>query len=82
MHDLCCPASLSSSLQNNNASSIQTLDQLMSNLVQSPLQTEPSLPPRLATVYTSKDAPVKPKQLSGKLRIENLMSVRVSFFRF
>jgi hypothetical protein len=73
-HDLCCPASLSSSLQNNNALSIQTLDELTTNLVQSSLQTEPSSPPRLATVYTYKDAPVKPKPLSGKLRIENLMS--------
>jgi mRNA (guanine-N7-)-methyltransferase len=75
-HDICCPTALNESLQDsaNGSTIINTLDALTSNLLKSSVQQEPVVPPRLATVYTYKDAPVKPKPLSGKLRIDNLMT--------
>eukprot|EP00956_Cyclotella_meneghiniana_P026489 scaffold57386_cov66-Cyclotella_meneghiniana.AAC.10 len=78
-HDLCCPTVISTALANGSSTPIATLEALTSHLLQSSSEQQqqqqpPSLPPRLATVYTYKDAPTKPKPLSGKLRIDGLMT--------
>lgn len=75
-HDLCCPTIISTALASGSVNPITTLEVLSSHLIRSSSdqQTLPSLPPRLATVYTYKDAPTKPKPLSGKLRIDGLIT--------
>ena len=64
-HDVCSPSTLSSHAP------ISTLDSLTSTLQAE--QPPSSTITRLAAVYTYKDAPVKPKPLSGKLRVEYLV---------
>ena len=72
-HDICCSPSLLSSIKKQSISSpIESIDNLTSTLLKSSLQKEPPEVKRVATIYTYKDAPTKPKPLSGMLRIENI----------